>query len=95
MKYPTAPLLEHVAYLLMQPVALVLWLWYKRHARSINDWYAHVWQWNNDDCNVFFIAARKEDVDAAHEEELEDAYNLYVDMCRSFGIVPKDFIDVD
>ena len=93
MKYPTAPLLEHVAYLLVQPIALALWVWYARKVRAVNDYYAHAWQWNDDDCNVFFIAAKKEDIDWQHEDELEEAYNMYVDMCRPFGVVPRAFID--
>lgn len=93
MKWPNAPLLEHVTYALVRPIAWAVWLWYAWKVRAVNEYYAHSWQWNNEDCGVFFIAARKEDVDAAHEEELEDAYNLYVDMCRPFGIVPKEFIN--
>ena len=93
MKWPNAPLLERITYVLVQPVSWALHAHYHSRANNINKWYAEAWRWNDDDCNVFFINAKQEDVEAAQEEELEEAYELYVDMCRPFGIVPKPFID--
>lgn len=52
-----------------------------------------MFRWNEDDCAVLDFACNIEDVNAERDEELEEAYNMYVDMCRPFGIVPKEFID--
>ena len=94
MKHPPPPFLEWLSLILIWPVEQVFAWRYVHEAKSINDWYNSLWRWNAEDCTlVDFIQARQEAVDNAQDEELEAAYNRYVDKCRAFGIVPIDYID--
>lgn len=89
----TKRLLSAVKTGLLWPVAQVAFLYYRHEVDTINKWYTSQWRWSEEDCNIAFILARLEDIVAMHEEELEDAYERYVNVCRFCNAVPVEPIE--
>ena len=78
---------------LLWPVAQLAFLYYQHEVGAINKWYTNAWRWCEEDCNIQFILARQEDVLAMQEEELEDAYERYVNVCRFCNAIPIEPIE--
>lgn len=84
----TSKLLATARATVLAPLSWVAEWVYVHDVAAINNWYDNAWRWSEEDCNIDFILARKEDVLKLQEEELEDAYERYVSWCRWCLAVP-------